>query len=91
MKTSVGTVYFWTSIRFAVEDADTDRMTRREDGIMRAFAVFPGLVLVSAGCSSGNTTREAPPDARTGSMTYVIPASMSRIGTIDERTNPAVE
>jgi len=52
---------------------------------MRAFMLFLGLALVSVGCSSGNASREAQRDVRTETMIYVIPASMSRIGTVDER------
>ena len=52
---------------------------------MHVFMLFLGLMLVSIGCSSGNAPRDAQPDVRKGSMIYVIPASMGRIGTIDER------
>ena len=52
---------------------------------MHAFMLFLGLVLVSVGCSSGNASRDAQRDVPKGTMIYVIPASMSRIGTIDER------
>ena len=52
---------------------------------MSPFVLFAALVLLSAGCSSGDATRDAQGDARSGTMTYVIPASMKRIGTIDER------
>lgn len=52
---------------------------------MYAFMLVLGLVVVLVGCSSGNTSGEADRDVRKGTMTYVIPASMSRIGTIDER------
>ena len=51
---------------------------------MHAFMLFLGLVVVSVACS-GNASRDAQGDVRRGTMTYVIPASMSRIGTIDER------
>ena len=44
-----------------------------------------GIVLVSVGCSSGNTSRDAQRDVGKGTMIYVIPASMKRIGIIDER------
>ena len=46
---------------------------------------FLGIVLVSIGCSSGNTSRDAQRDVAKGTMIYVIPAAMKRIGTIDER------
>ena len=52
---------------------------------MSPFVLFAALVLLSAGCSSGDATRDAQGDARSGTMTYVLPASMKRIGTIDER------
>jgi hypothetical protein len=52
---------------------------------MHAFLVFLGLVLVSAGCLPGTANRDAQPDVQKAPMTHVIPASMHRIGTIDER------
>ena len=52
---------------------------------MSPFVLFAALVLLSAGCSSGDATRDAQGDARSGTMMYVLPASMKRIGTIDER------
>lgn len=52
---------------------------------MHVFMLFLALVLLSIGCSSGNTSRDVQRDGQKGTMTYVIPASTSRIGTSDER------
>ena len=52
---------------------------------MLALMLLLGLVLVSVGCSSGNSSRDAQQEVPKGTMIYVIPASMSRIGTIDLR------